>query len=37
MSKLGSYVIERLEKGETIEEVIEKGFSDEHKIQIQKA
>ena len=29
MSKLGNYVIERLENGETIEEVIEKGFSDD--------
>lgn len=30
MSKIGSYVIDRLDNGETIDEIIEKGFTYEN-------
>jgi hypothetical protein len=29
MSKIGEYIIDRLDNGETMEEIIEKGFNDD--------
>lgn len=29
MSKIGEYIIDRLDNGETMEEIIEKGFNNE--------